>query len=116
MRKFTWDFLYINDDLTCDFETAYIISCDECKNKENVIEYIKKVSGFDDDQLNKNAQIYKGWCSFQIRRDWEGRGAETHGGYIAEFGENPPKRRGCFPVWIVKAYDVIIGENDYDHV
>ena len=102
-RKFTWN--------CWDFDTegyAYVVSKDECPDKENFVQYISAEDfGHDDDigNLNPNANVFEGWCCFQCRSDWDN--TDIPGGYVVEEGkEKPTNGRGWFPVWIARSDDV----------
>ena len=104
-RKFTWE--------CWDYDLegyAYVVSKDECPDKENFVQYISAEDfGHDDDigGLNPNPEIKEGWCSFQCRSDWDD-GSYRNGGYIVEEGTEKPKYgRGWFPVWISRRDDVL---------
>ena len=99
-RNFKWDVL----ELLTGF--AYVISKDECKKKENVLEYIEKNKGKDDYQLDDKQPIHEGWCRYEVRSDWENVDGKS-GGYVVYEGERPVNEvtgkplSGSFPVWIV---------------
>lgn len=96
-RKFTWD----KWDYDCD-GNAYIISKDECPNREDVPEFICKNDGIHSD-CKKEMIVEEGWCSWQIRSDWFDHEGEAIGGYYVEKQiEKPNTNNKWFPVWIVR--------------
>lgn len=101
-RKFTWDAW----DYDCD-GSAYIIAKDECPNREEVPDFICREDGIHPD-CKPEMVVEEGWCKYQVRTDWDGGYGEPRGGYLVEKQKKPPcdlygkKKRGWFPVWIVR--------------
>ena len=107
-KKFKWDM--------CDFDgggIAYIVSCDECTNKEDVPQYIVKNDCLSQDVLNADLGdrlceeiVEEGWCKYQVRSDWDGEDGTPCGGYFVNKGPHMTKaykgKRGWFKVWIVR--------------
>jgi len=98
-RKFTWDIW--NFDLD---GSAYIIAKDECK-KEDLIDYICShdcVSG-----ITGFGKVSEGYCSYQVRSDWDNDDAPA-GGYVVKICKSKPNYgRSWFPVWIIREDDVL---------
>ena len=113
-RKFTWD----SWDYDCDGD-AYIIAKDQCPNREDVPKWIVEADRLDPECLNpaheahiSDEDVKEGWCSFQVRTDWENGDGEPRGGYLVDERSDPPKyqygeksgkkKPGWFPVWILR--------------
>lgn len=101
-RKFTWDCWDLDD---CG-DVCYVVSKDECPNKEDVLKYIAEKDlvkitfayGVDPSKI-----YHDGWCCWQCSV-FEG---ERTCGYIADFSEGKPRYgAGWFPVWIVRRYEI----------
>lgn len=99
-RKFKWDAW----DFDCDGE-AYIIAKDECPNAADVPDYICEVDGIHPDRKPEMV-VQEGWCTYQVRSDWEDHEGERLGSYVVYEGPHMSTaykgKRGWFQVWIVR--------------
>lgn len=96
-RKFKWD----KWNYDCDGD-AYIISKDECPNREDVPDFICK-NDFIHTDCKSEMKVEEGWCSWQVRSDWEDWDGEPTGGYLViKQKEKPSTKNKWFPVWIVR--------------
>lgn len=102
--KFTWlDWDYDGDGC------AYVIAKKECPNIEDVPDYICKCDMLPETYKDE-MEVKEGWCKYQVRSDWENMD-EPCGGYYVEEQKEPPKdlngkkKKGWFPVWIVRKGD-----------
>jgi len=100
--KFTWD----SWDFDCD-GNAYIIAKKECPEKECVPNYIIKSDNLNE-ECKEGMVVEEGWCKYQVRSDWINT-EKPCGGYLVETYEphtrhsiTNNKKRGWFPVWIVR--------------
>lgn len=105
-RKFTWDMWDYDGD-----GSAYVVAKDECPNKDDVPQYIVKADGLCSDVLSPNLgeclcedNVKEGWCKYMVRSDWANLEGPC-GGYYAELGSHKNRRKGWFPVWIVRVGD-----------
>lgn len=96
MRRFKWD----KWDFDCEGD-AYIISKDVCPEKSDVPDFICKEDCIHFD-CKKDMNVQEGWCSWQVRSDWENIDYST-AGYVVNIGKNKPKTKNkWFPVWIIR--------------
>lgn len=101
-RKFKWEAW----NFDCDGE-AYVIAKDECRNSEDVPDFICQNDGIHPD-CKMEMVVEEGWCKYQVRTDWENGDGEPMGGYVVYKQKEPPKdmsgkkKAGWFPVWIVR--------------
>lgn len=95
-RKFKWS--------VWDYDSygdAYIISKDECPNREDVPDFICKNDFIHTDCKNE-MKVEEGWCSWQVRSDWFNLEGNC-GSYCVENQiKRPNTKNKWFPVWIVR--------------
>lgn len=101
-KKFKWD------AWDYDFDgSAYIIAKDMCQNREDVPDFICREDGIHP-ECKLDMVVEEGWCKYECRSDWEGGDGEPRGSYVVVKQINQPcdingkKKRGWFPVWIVR--------------
>ena len=95
-ERFTWK----SWDYDLDGE-AYIIAKSECENRDDVPEYIIREDCLDSAcKSGVVDDLKEGWCKFQVRSDWENY--EGNAGWYVVREEEPIKKNGWFPVWIIR--------------
>lgn len=104
MAKFAWK--------KWDFDgegEAYIIKKSLCPSHEDVLDLLIYTDNLRAEHRQEviDDGIQDGWCKYQVRSDWED--GEPRGGYVVETNKaysldiHGKRKRGWFPVWIVRA-------------
>lgn len=92
-KKFKWG----SWDYDCCGAESYVISKDQCSNKEDVPDYICKVDRINE-ECKAEMNVQEGWCRWEVRTDWEDGDGEPQAWYCI-YEKKVPR---SFPVWTVR--------------